>query len=72
MSEDTKKYYNYMNSLKLLVSVYKLGLECGVFTIEDIIKFCDIIIENLENPPFEIIEASLMSHSNVEELAFSR
>lgn len=51
------------------MAVYKLGSECVMFIIEDIIKFCDIIIENLENQPFEIIEVFLMSYSNFEDLA---
>ncbi|GKX65859.1 hypothetical protein [Inconstantimicrobium mannanitabidum] len=57
-----------MDSLQLVVATYNLGLGCGAFTIEETIKFCDKLIEHLENPPYQIIEISLMSQSKVDDV----
>ncbi|SHK35462.1 hypothetical protein SAMN02745163_03661 [Clostridium cavendishii DSM 21758] len=57
-----------MDSLQLLVEVYSEGIGCGMFTIEETINFCDKLIEYLENPPYEIIEVSLMSQAKINDI----
>lgn len=57
-----------MQSVQLLVAVYSEGFGCSVFTIEETIDFCDKLIEHLENPPYEIIEVSLMSQAKVDDI----
>lgn len=45
--------------LKVLSEVFRLGLSVGYYSVQDTIKWADNLIENLEHPPYEIIEVSL-------------
>lgn len=54
--------------LKLMAEVYRLGISIGFLTVQEMIKWADNIIENLDTPPYEIIELSLSSkekHSDI-------
>lgn len=44
-----------------LAHLYALGLGCGLWNKEDVISWCDRLIEANDHPPYEIIEISLMS-----------
>lgn len=57
-----------MELLETLLSIYNIGLGCGVFTIDKIISFCDKVIEKLDNPPYEIIEVALMSKAKIDDI----
>lgn len=57
-----------MDLLKFLTSIYHKGLSCGVFSVDEVILFCDRVIEISENPPIEIIEASLMRSKKIDDL----
>ncbi|MBH0358389.1 protein kinase [Bacillus toyonensis] len=50
-----------MESYQKLAYLYALGLGCGLWNREDIISWCDRLIEANDSPPYEIIEISLMS-----------
>ncbi|PFH82641.1 protein kinase [Bacillus sp. AFS088145] len=57
-----------MNSIQILSSIYGLGLGCAVWSKEELIKWCDLVIETNDIPPYEIIEASLMSNANIYDI----
>ncbi|WBW98375.1 hypothetical protein [Oceanirhabdus sp. W0125-5] len=57
-----------MNSLQLLSAVYKFGIGCGIFTIKETIEFFDKVIEELDNPPYEIIEVAMMSKAKIDDI----
>ncbi len=54
-------------NIKLTAEVYRLGISIGIFTVQEVIKWADNIIDTLENPPYEIIDLSLSSKLNIEE-----
>ncbi|MDD1501619.1 hypothetical protein PVA17_02370 [Lysinibacillus sp. CNPSo 3705] len=47
--------------IKVTAEVYRLGILIGLYTVQDVIKWADNVIESLDNPPYEIIEISLSS-----------
>ncbi|WLR42295.1 hypothetical protein LC087_16465 [Bacillus carboniphilus] len=47
--------------IKTIAEVYRLGLAAGFYTIQDVIKWADNLIEKVDEPPYEIIEVSLSS-----------
>lgn len=49
------------------IEVNRLAVLCGIFSKEELIKFLDKIIANLDEPPYEIIEASLVYNSNIQD-----
>ncbi|AGX44225.1 hypothetical protein [Clostridium saccharobutylicum] len=49
------------------IEVNRLAVLCGIFSKEELIKFLDKIIANLDEPPYEIIEASLVFNSNMQD-----
>ncbi|NDI37261.1 protein kinase [Chengkuizengella sediminis] len=57
-----------MNNIQLLTGIYRLGSGCGLWSKEEIIKLCDMVIEANENIPYEIIEVSLMSKSKIDDI----
>ncbi|MFF2153804.1 protein kinase [Paenibacillus chitinolyticus] len=57
-----------MNSLASLAYVYMLGLGCGIWSKKEVIDWCDKVIEVKENPPYEIIEVSLMSNEKMDAI----
>ncbi|MBE7121704.1 protein kinase [Bacillus cereus] len=50
-----------MESYQKLAHLYALGLGCGLWNREEVISWCDRLIESNDHPPYEIIEISLMS-----------
>lgn len=57
-----------LDSLRLLTSIYQKGLGCRLFSVDEIIDYCDMVIDHLENPPIEIIEASLMQNQKTDDI----
>ncbi|MET4560231.1 ribosomal protein L31 [Lysinibacillus parviboronicapiens] len=47
--------------IKVIAEVYRLGLAIGYHSVQDVIRWADTIIEQLDKPPYEIIEISLSS-----------
>ncbi|MCL1696992.1 MULTISPECIES: hypothetical protein [unclassified Lysinibacillus] len=47
--------------IKVTAEVYRLGILIGFYTVQDIIKWADNVIERLDHPPYEVIEVSLSS-----------
>ncbi len=47
--------------IKVIAEVYRLGLAIGYYSVQDVIRCADTIIEQLDKPPYEIIEISLSS-----------
>ena len=56
-----------MVNVKLAAEVYRIGFSIGVFTIQEVIKWADRVIENLDSPPYEIIDLSLSSKLHTEK-----
>lgn len=48
--------------LKINAEVFRLGLLIGYHSVQDVVKWADKQIEELEKPPYEIIEVSLSSN----------
>jgi len=49
------------------IEVYRLATVCGIYSKEELIKFLDKIIDNVAEPPYEIIEASLACNSKMQD-----
>lgn len=49
------------------IDVYRLATICGLYSKEELIKFLDKIIDNIDEPPYEIIEASLACNSKMQD-----
>ncbi|MFB7155549.1 hypothetical protein [Lysinibacillus sp. NPDC056232] len=47
--------------INVMAEVYRLGILIGLYTVQDVIKWADNVIERLDNPPYEVIEISLSS-----------
>ncbi|WP_374966529.1 hypothetical protein [Lysinibacillus sp. RS5] len=47
--------------INVTAEVYRLGVLIGLYTVQNVIKWADNVIESLDNPPYEIIEISLSS-----------
>ncbi|TQR30098.1 hypothetical protein C7Y47_16575 [Lysinibacillus sphaericus] len=47
--------------IKVTAEVYRLGIIIGFYTVQDVIKWADNVIERLDNPPYEVIAISLSS-----------
>jgi hypothetical protein len=54
--------------LELLTGLYRLGISCGLWNKKEVIKWCDRVIEAYDKVPYEIIEVSLMSKSNINDI----
>jgi len=52
--------------IKLMAEVYRLGVSIGLLSIEEVIKWADNVIEQLDTPPYEIIELSLSTKEKLE------
>lgn len=57
-----------LDSLQILTSIYGLGLGCRLWSIKEVIQWCDKMIEASDNPPYEIIEVSLMSKAKINDI----
>lgn len=49
------------------IDIYRRGTLCGIYSKEELIEFLDKIIVDLDEPPYEIIEASLACNSNLQD-----
>ena len=49
------------------IDIYRMGTLCGIYSKEELIEFLDRIIVDLDEPPYEIIEASLACNSNLQD-----
>lgn len=60
-----------MNTLKLLSAYYYAGLIIGYFSIEDVVRWVDRVIEENDNDifPYEFIELSLSGKKSLEDIA---
>lgn len=47
--------------IKVTAEVFRLGILIDFYTVQDVIKWADNIIEHLDNPPYVVIEISLSS-----------
>ena len=54
-----------MKSYQTLAHLYALGLGHGLWNREEVISWCDRLIEASDNPPYEIMEISLMSKAKL-------
>lgn len=51
------------------IEVMRIGTLCGIYTKEELICYLDKIISEVEDVPFEIIEASLYGSKNVSDIS---
>lgn len=49
------------------IEIYEIAVLCGIYSKEELIEFLDKIIIELDDPPYEIIEASLAYNSNLQD-----
>ena len=49
--------------------IYRLGALCGIYSKQELIKYLDKLIYDLEDVPCEIIEASLLHNKNINEIS---
>ncbi|MBK3493607.1 hypothetical protein JFL43_01720 [Viridibacillus sp. YIM B01967] len=54
--------------LKLNAEVYRIGLNIGLFSISDIVKWADKVIDKLNVPPYEFIELAMSSKETPAEV----
>lgn len=57
-----------LEHLKLLAAIFDQGLGCGLFSIDDVIRWSDNVIEVLEKPPYAFIQLSMMSSAKIGEV----
>lgn len=51
------------------IEIYLLGTLCGIYSKEELIKYLDNLISKLNDVPFEVIEASLLSDKNINDIS---
>lgn len=51
------------------IEVMRIGTLCGIYSKEELICYLDKIISEVEDVPFEIIEASLCSSKNINDIS---
>ncbi|PFY68967.1 hypothetical protein COL46_18835 [Bacillus toyonensis] len=54
-----------MVNIKIIAEVLRIGLQIGLFSKTEVIKWADHTIETLDRPSFEIIEVSLSSNDKL-------
>ncbi|WP_046173590.1 hypothetical protein [Domibacillus indicus] len=57
-----------MDFLKSLAGIYYLGIGCGVWNKDEVIEWCDRVIEAMDHPPVELLEVSMMSKSKLDDI----
>ncbi|MEI5909660.1 protein kinase [Bacillus spongiae] len=57
-----------MTYLKSLTGIYYLGIGCGIWSKDEVIEWCDRVIEAIDHPPIELIETSIMSKSKIDDI----
>jgi hypothetical protein len=50
-------------NLKEQIEIYRIATALGIYSKKELIEFLDKIIVDLDEPPYEIIEASLACNS---------
>ncbi|WP_155973476.1 hypothetical protein [Paenibacillus sp. Leaf72] len=56
-----------MKTIKQLCGYHYIGLVIGYFSKQDIIKWVDTVIEDMEDFPYELIEVSLSNNKSLKE-----
>lgn len=51
------------------IEVYRLGALCGIYSKQELIKYLDKLIYDLDDIPCEIIEASMLSNKNINDIS---
>ena len=51
------------------IEIYRLGALCGIYSKQELIKYLDKLIYDLDDIPSEIIEASMLSSKNVNDIS---
>ncbi|OPF51892.1 hypothetical protein BH721_10485 [Clostridium baratii] len=51
------------------IEIYRLCTLCGIYSKEELIKYLDNLISELDDVPFEVIEASLLSNKNINDIS---
>ena len=54
-----------MVNIKVIAEVLRIGLQIGLFSKTEVIKWADHTIETLDRPSIEIIEVALSSNDNL-------
>ena len=54
--------------IKLMADVYRIGISIGLFSIQEVIKWTDNIIDQLDTPPYELIDLSLSAKEKLENI----
>ncbi|MGG1137954.1 protein kinase [Bacillus mycoides] len=57
-----------MDFIQKLTFVYGLGLCCGLWSKEEVIQWCDKVLEISDSPPYEVIEISFMSKAKIDDI----
>ncbi|PIE92049.1 protein kinase [Bacillus fungorum] len=57
-----------MDLVRKLTRIYGLGLCCGLWSKDEVIQWCDKLIEASDSPPYEIIEISLMTKAKIDDI----
>ncbi|MGG7210457.1 hypothetical protein [Clostridium baratii] len=52
-------------NLSYEIEIYRLGALFGFYSKEELIKYLDNLISELDDVPFEVIEALLLSNKNI-------
>jgi hypothetical protein len=58
----------WVDILKSLTSVYYLGIGCSLWSKDDVVGWCDMVIEAVDNPPIELLDVSMMSKSKIDDV----
>jgi len=69
MSENTPNELPESLQLRIEAEHYRLGMNVGFYTIEQVVSWADSMLGADAPPTPEIIEFSLMNHPEVEEIA---
>ena len=51
------------------IEIYRLGALCGIYSKQELIKYLDKLIYDLDDIPCEIIEASMLSNKNINDIS---
>lgn len=51
------------------IEIYRLGALCGIYSKQEVIKYLDKLIYDLDDIPCEIIEASMLSNKNINDIS---
>ncbi|OTW89175.1 hypothetical protein BK702_10445 [Bacillus thuringiensis serovar cameroun] len=57
-----------MVNIKIITEVFRIGLQIGLFSKTEVIKWADHAIETLDSPSIEIIEVSLSSNDKLVDI----